>query len=201
MQEFDADGKAIGVTSKGETAKCKKIVCDPSYLPDKVKKVGKIARAICIMSHSIPNTSDSHSAQLILPQKQLGRKSDMYLLCCSYSHNVAPRGKYIAFVSTEAETDNPDIELKPGIHLLGAVDEIFYGTYDRYVPTNHYEVDHCFISTSYDATTHFETTIDDVIEMYTKITGKILDLSVDLSSASVFADENFFFFSFSFYSH
>lgn len=33
--EFE-DGKAIGVTSEGETAKCKKVVCDPSYLPDKV---------------------------------------------------------------------------------------------------------------------------------------------------------------------
>lgn len=35
--EFDADGKAYGVTSEEETAKCKKLVCDPSYLPDKVK--------------------------------------------------------------------------------------------------------------------------------------------------------------------
>lgn len=34
--EFDENGKAIGVTSEGETAKCKKVVCDPSYLPDKV---------------------------------------------------------------------------------------------------------------------------------------------------------------------
>lgn len=34
--EFDDSGKAIGVTSDGETAKCKKVVCDPSYVPDKV---------------------------------------------------------------------------------------------------------------------------------------------------------------------
>lgn len=34
--EFDSSGKAIGVTSAGETAKCKKVVCDPSYLSDKV---------------------------------------------------------------------------------------------------------------------------------------------------------------------
>lgn len=108
--KFDENGKAIGVSSEGETAKCKKLVCDPSYLPDKVKaiviisgrdaltlwclpfilsewsvvlrvkqvkKVGKVARAVCIMSHPIPDTNDSHSAQVILPQKQLGRKSDM----------------------------------------------------------------------------------------------------------------------------
>ena len=34
--EFDEGGKVVGVTSEGETAKCKKVVCDPSYLPNKV---------------------------------------------------------------------------------------------------------------------------------------------------------------------
>ncbi|PHU22979.1 hypothetical protein BC332_08086 [Capsicum chinense] len=64
------------------------------------------------------NTNDSHSPQVILPQKQLGRKSDM---------------KYIAFFSTEAEIDDPEKELKPGVDILGAVDEIFYETYDKFV--------------------------------------------------------------------
>ncbi|KAK9943161.1 hypothetical protein M0R45_008779 [Rubus argutus] len=187
--KFDDNGKAVGVTSEGETAKCKKVVCDPSYLTDKVRKVGKVARAICIMSHPIPDTNDSHSVQVILPQKQLGRKSDMYLFCCSYAHNVAPKGKFIAFVSTEAETDNPEVELKPGIDLLGPVDEIFYDTYDRYVPSNDHQGDSCYISASYDATSHFESTVKDVLAMYTKITGKALDLSVDLSAASAAAEE------------
>ncbi|KAJ7943725.1 Guanosine nucleotide diphosphate dissociation inhibitor [Quillaja saponaria] len=162
--QFDETGKAFGVTSEGETAKCKKVVCDPSYLPDKVKKVGKVARAICIMSHPIPSTHDSHSVQVIIPRKQLGRKSDMYLFCCSYTHN-------------------------PGIDLLGPVDEIFFDAYDRYEPTNEHNTDHCFISKSYDATTQFETTVKDVIAMYSKITGKTLDLTVDLSAASAAAEE------------
>ncbi|KAL5718723.1 Rab GDP dissociation inhibitor beta [Ranunculus cassubicifolius] len=182
--EFDEEGKACGVTSAGKTARCKKVVCDPSYLPNKVRKVGKVARAICIMSHPIPNTNESHSVQVILPQKQLGRRSDMYLFCCSYSHNVAPKGKFIAFVSSEAETDNPKIELKAGIDLLGPVDEIFFDVFDRYEPVNEPTLDNCFISQSYDATTHFESTVMDVLSMYTMITGKVLDLSVDLSAAS-----------------
>lgn len=69
-----------------------------------------------------------------------------YLFCCSYAHNVAPKGKFIASVSTEAETDNPEVELKPGIDLLGPVDEIFYDTYDRYVPSNDHQGDSCYIS-------------------------------------------------------
>ncbi|KAF3633045.1 hypothetical protein FXO38_25786 [Capsicum annuum] len=107
-----------------------------------------------------------------------------YLFCCSYTHNVAPKGKFIAFVSTEAETDNPESELKPGVSLLGQVDEIVYETYDRSEPVNECSLDNCFISTSYDGTTHFESTVDDVLNLYTKITGKVLDLNVDLSAAS-----------------
>nr|CAB3495526.1 unnamed protein product [Digitaria exilis] len=187
--EFDESGKAYGVTSEGETAKCKKVVCDPSYLPEKVKKVGKVARAICIMKHPIPDTKDSHSVQIILPKKQLKRKSDMYVFCCSYAHNVAPKGKFIAFVSTEAETDKPEIELKPGIDLLGPVEETFFDIYDRYEPSNNPEEDSCFLTNSYDASTHFETTVKDVLALYNKITGKELDLSVDLNAASAAEQE------------
>lgn len=70
-----------------------------------------------------------------------------YVFCCSYSHNVAPKGKFIAFVSTEAETDHPETELRPGIDLLGPVDEIFFDIYDRYEPVNEPSLDNCFIST------------------------------------------------------
>ncbi|TKV95431.1 hypothetical protein SEVIR_9G362500v4 [Setaria viridis] len=187
--EFDESGKAYGVTSEGETAKCKKVVCDPSYLPEKVKKVGRVARAICIMKHPIPDTKDSHSVQIILPKKQLKRKSDMYVFCCSYAHNVAPKGKFIAFVSTEAETDKPEIELKPGIDLLGPVEETFFDIYDRYEPINNPEEDSCFLTNSYDASTHFETTVKDVLSLYNQITGKELDLSVDLNAASATEQE------------
>ena len=34
-----------------------------------------------------------------------------------------------------------------------------------------------FISKGYDATSHFETEMEDVLDLYTRITGKTLDLS------------------------
>ncbi|XVF35776.1 hypothetical protein REPUB_Repub19eG0000100 [Reevesia pubescens] len=44
-----------------------------------VRKIGKVARAIVIMSHPIPNTNDSHSVQIILSQKHLGHKLDIWI--------------------------------------------------------------------------------------------------------------------------
>lgn len=65
----------VCVTSGGETAKAKAVIGDPSYFPDKVKDVGQVVRCICILSHPIPNTYDSPSCQLIIPQKQVNRNS------------------------------------------------------------------------------------------------------------------------------
>jgi hypothetical protein len=147
----------------------------PPAAAAQVRKAARVVRAMCILSHPIPSTNDSHSVQIILPQKQLNRRhggrsahmgglckprlhsyggtrhrsllaqdpssialpgsppqrrmkwlplnpspslasflSDIYVFCCSYSHNVAPRDKWIAFVSTTVETSDPAGELAPG---------------------------------------------------------------------------------------
>jgi Rab GDP dissociation inhibitor len=72
---FDADGKVCGVKSGGETARCKQVYCDPSYVPDRVEKIGQVVRCICLLNHPVPNTKDALSCQIIIPQKQVGRKS------------------------------------------------------------------------------------------------------------------------------
>ena len=73
---FSADGKVTGIRSGAEQAKAPLIICDPSYVQGlgKVKEAGKVIRAICIMNHTIPNTNDATSCQVIIPQKQLGRR-------------------------------------------------------------------------------------------------------------------------------
>lgn len=35
----------------------------------------KVIRAICLLDHPIPSTKDALSTQIIIPQKQVGRKS------------------------------------------------------------------------------------------------------------------------------
>jgi Rab GDP dissociation inhibitor len=58
------NGKVTGIKSGDEEAKAPMIICDPSYvqnLQGKVKAVGKVIRAICIMDHTIPNTNEATS--------------------------------------------------------------------------------------------------------------------------------------------
>mmetsp|Transcript_21992 Transcript_21992/g.36851 ORF Transcript_21992/g.36851 Transcript_21992/m.36851 type:complete len:453 (+) Transcript_21992:60-1418(+) len=173
---YDSEGKACGVKSQGEVATAKFVVADPSYFPGKVRKNGQVVRCIAILSHPIPSTNDSHSVQIIIPQKQVNRKKDIYIACSSFSHNVAPQGKYIACVSTTVETADPLNELKPGVDLLGPCDEKFYDVYDTFEPVDDGKKDKVFVSRSYDATSHFETTVLDVLDLYTRITGKQVDL-------------------------
>ena len=48
---------------------------------------------------------------------------DIYVGCVSFAHNVAAAGHYVAIVSTTVETDNPEGELKPGLDLLGPIEQ------------------------------------------------------------------------------
>lgn len=174
---FNDNGQVCGVKSEGETAKCKFVVADPSYFPDKVKKTGQVVRAICVLGAPIPNTNNSSSCQIIIPQKEAKRKSDIYISVVSSAHNVCDNGKFIATVSTTVESQNPAQELEQGLKLLGPILEKFISIEDTFEPTDDGSKDQIFLSSSYDATSHFETTCEDVLHIYKKITGKDLDLT------------------------
>ncbi|CAH2005096.1 unnamed protein product [Acanthoscelides obtectus] len=170
-------GKVVGVRSGTEVAKCKQVYCDPTYVPDRVKKTGQVIRCICLMDHPIQNTKDALSTQIIIPQKQVGRNSDIYVSLVSYTHQVAAKGWFVAMVSTTVETDNPEAEIKPGIDLLGPIRQKFVSVSDYYEPTDDGLQSQMFISQSYDATTHFETTCLDVLDIFKRGTGEEFDFS------------------------
>lgn len=174
---FNDAGVVCGVKSEGEVAKCKFVIGDPSYFPDRVQKNGQVIRCICILSHPIPNTNNSESCQIILSQKEYKRKNDIYVSCVSSTHHVAPKGKYIALVSTIVETNEPEKEILPGLQLLGNIDEKFISVTDLLVPKSDGIKEQLFISSSYDPETHFRETCLDILNIYKKITGKDMDLT------------------------
>lgn len=175
--EYGQDGKFVGVKSEGEVARAKFVAGDPSYFPEKVKKNGQVVRCICLLNHPVPNTNKSESCQIILPQKQVGRKSDIYVGVVSFSHHVASAGHYIAICSTTVETDNPKSELEPAFKVLGAIQEKCWVIKDTFEPNGDGSDDGVFISKSYDATSHFETSSLDILDLYKRIRGEELDLT------------------------
>jgi len=171
------DGKVVGVKSQGETARAKQVYCDPTYVPEKVKQVGQVVRAICLLDHPIPNTKDALSTQIIIPQKQVNRGSDIYVSMVSYTHNVAAKGWFIAIVSTNVETSEPESEIKPGLDLLGPIRQKFVTVSPQFKPLEDGSSSNLFISESYDATSHFETTCKDVLSIFKRGTGEDFDFS------------------------
>ncbi|KAF7185865.1 Rab GDP-dissociation inhibitor [Pseudocercospora fuligena] len=171
MKERGEEGEGM----KFET-KCKKIIADPSYFPDKCRVSGHLLKAICILNHPIDKTDNADSLQLIIPQSQVGRKHDIYVAVVSSTHNVCPKGYYIAIVSTIAETNaNHHLELQPGLERLGRIEEQFMGPpIPIYEPLSNGKDDNIFISRSYDASSHFETMTEDVRDIYERAEGQPL---------------------------
>ena len=180
IDEIAYDGQKVSgiqatMKERGETGdgmkfatKTKMILGDPSYFPGKVQIVGHLLKAICILNHPIERTNDSDSLQLIIPQSQVGRKNDIYIAMVSSAHNVCPKGYYVAIVSTIAESSqNHHLELQPGLERLGRIEEKFMGPpIPLYEPLESGVSDNIYISKSYDATSHFESTTDDVKDIY-----------------------------------
>lgn len=176
-----ADGAACGVKVMDTVANAKVVVADPSYFPSMCTKKGTVVRAIAILSEPVASTNEAGSYQVIFPGASIGRQNDLYLFCCSAPHKVAPKDKYVVFVSTNVEgpTDGmtPEVvaqrELSQGLTMLTGVVRIFYDMYDLMVPNEDGTKDKCFLTESFDPTTHFETAITDVLAVYERITGAL----------------------------
>ncbi|KAI3386052.1 hypothetical protein SNEBB_001856 [Seison nebaliae] len=172
------NGKVVGVRSGNETARADMVICDPSYAPpNMVKKTGRVVRAICIMDHAVPNTKDSLSCQIIIPQTQVKRQHDIYVCVVSSTHGVSCAGWFLAICSTTVETNNPETELQSAFDLLGPIREKFIFTNDLYEPTQSGKENNIYISKTYDATTHFETTCADILDVYKRCMGTDFDFS------------------------
>ena len=105
-----------------QAARARIVIGDPSYFPaEKYRRVGQVIRSICILDHPVPAIGGVPSGQIILPQNQTGRKNDIYVSIVSDVHEVTPKGKTVAIVSTNVETANPKAEVAPGIALLGPI--------------------------------------------------------------------------------
>lgn len=180
---YNDAGEAIGVKSGNEMARAKFVVGDPSYFPkEKVRPTGQVVRCICLLNHPIPGVGDTESVQIIIPGPQVNRKNDIFVCSIGSAHAVSAQGVYIAIVSTKMEGNEPDKEVVPGLALLGHIMQRFTMVATTYEPVSDGSSDKCYISSSFDASSHFEGDVDDLLGLYKRVTGKDLDMNINADS-------------------
>ena len=96
----------------------------------------------------------------------------------SNAHAVCAKDLYIAIVSATVETANHEQEIKPAIEMLGAIRETFISVSELHEPTNDWQLENLHITRSYDATSHFETSDEEVLAIYERIVGEKFDLNI-----------------------
>jgi Rab GDP dissociation inhibitor len=144
---FGEDGKACGIRCGSEKAMAKMVICDPSYVKTtgKLKKCGQIIRCISILDHPIPSTNGAESVQIIIPQKQINRKNDIYIAAVSSAHAVCPKGLWITIISTMIETKTPEAEIEVALKMIGKVMHQFTWVSDSYEPVGDGKSDNVMI--------------------------------------------------------
>lgn len=176
---FNDMGEAYGVQAGNQMAKAAMVIGDPSYFPpEKIRPTGVVVRCICILNHPIPDTNNAESVQIVIPGPQVGRKNDVFVCCVGAGLQVAAPGIYIAIVSTLIEKGNPDEDIEAGLKVLGPILKRFTSVTSTYEPCHDGSNDKCFISSSFDATSHFENDVEDMMSLYQRVTGQELDMNI-----------------------
>ena len=170
------DGKENWVTTK-------QIIAHPSYmkgvgLEKKIKVIGVVRRSICILRGPIPKTGKRSSVQIIIPQNQVGRKNDIYLMSIGAEHGVCKKGFQLAIISTMKEHKDHLSDIKPALDIMGEIAYRFDSEEIMYGPSDPNVVDDIYITKSLDPTSHFESVAENVMALYKRITGKEVDLDI-----------------------
>lgn len=178
---YDNNSKFKGIkTTKGEYIYGSILISEPTYLEkfNKVQIKAKIIRRICIMNHPIPGTGDCDSCQIIIPQTQINRKNDIFILQLGYGHCVCKKGYYVVFISSFLDSNDINKQLTPAMEIIGNTLDSFDKIYSYYEPINKSFNDNIFISNSFLPHSHFENDFDDIIEEFHKITDAKLEFDI-----------------------
>lgn len=85
-------------TKEEVSIKTKTLIADPTYFlgdSSKIRKVGEVVRAICIISHQIEGLQGADSAQIIIPASQMNRKNGKYPKRCIHSPVLTFFARYL----------------------------------------------------------------------------------------------------------
>ena len=128
----------------------------------------------------LSNSEERQVSPIIKPIKLiLFVNLDTYISMVSYSHLICAKGIYVAIISTTVETENPEAEIQPAVLLLGDILEMFVSVSTLYEPAASGKDTNLWVTSSYDATSHFESASEDILVIYEQIVGEKLDLNIE----------------------
>jgi Rab GDP dissociation inhibitor len=191
---YGEDGKFTGITFNqaqcGEvTATAPQIIGDPSYFgPEASRVTNQICRSICILS--APIRGAANDGQIILPGKNIGKASDVYVSMLSGNQKVCPQGIYLAVMSTvnngrtldasdkKSATAACQREMKVAYGLCGntILDRFDWVSEERVSVNEAADIANgVHMTQSFDAATHFQAMMNEIFKVYKNVTGNSLD--------------------------
>ena len=178
---YDDNNKFKGIeTSNGDHIYGSILISEPSYMEkfNKVQIKKRIIRRICLMNHPILGIGEYDSCQIIIPQNQIGRNNDIFILQLGYGHCVCKKGYYFVVISTYDDGNDINKQLASAMKIIGNTLECFDKVYSYYEPIDKSFNENIYISNSLLPQSHFENDFEDIIDEFQKITeGK---LQIDL---------------------
>ena len=175
---YDNNKKFKGIElSNGKYIYGSILISEPSYMEkfNKVQITKRIIRRICLMNHPITSIGECDSCQIIIPQSQIKRDYDIFILQLGYGHCICKKGYYIVVISTFDDGNDINKQLAPAMEIIGNTLECLDKIYPYYQPIDNSFKDNIYISNSLLPQSHFENDFDDIINEFQKITETKLD--------------------------
>ncbi|ELQ73840.1 RAB proteins geranylgeranyltransferase component A (RAB escort protein) [Trachipleistophora hominis] len=104
--------------------RCKALISEISYTPNKQPTNKKVIRATLIIDGVVPLLKHVPSAQILFLSSGLHRKTDVFALVLGHRECVAPKGYKVVLISYVKEGEN-DRTLDRIVHLFGKVVDRF----------------------------------------------------------------------------
>jgi Rab GDP dissociation inhibitor len=204
--DYDADGKFTGIQFNHQQvgdvkATGKQILGDPSYFAtEKSAPINQVARSIVIMS--APIKAEAENCQIIIPGCNAGRTNDVYVSCLSGKQSVCPKSRFLAVISSSFDGTTIDMtdkkaataacqrELKTAYSLIpsSTIIERFDWVTEQRGPVADTSANNAFMTQSWDATTHFQSVMDEIFTVYQGMTGKKFDINALRSTKDMQAE-------------
>ncbi|KAG0439487.1 putative secretory pathway GDP dissociation inhibitor 1 [Dictyocoela muelleri] len=151
--------------------KSKYLICDPSYVKSLTKPIYSIIRCTCLIKGKPEILPNKDASQIIFLNSFFNRKNDIFVLILSEKEKACPENYYVALISTVIETDSPKDEIEFVISKLGNVIQRFYRIDHVYEYFS--KVNGLFVSKSVDHTTHLESVLKNIDEIWKEIKNEL----------------------------